>query len=77
MFAGAALLVALGVVVSFSAFRQIEEAAEARKHTYVLINRADDFLSALRDAETGQRGYSLTGDEAILFVFDLLIGMIY
>ena len=64
--AAAALLVALGVAVSFWAFRQIEEAAEARKHTYALIIRADDLLSELRDAETGQRGYSLTGDEVFL-----------
>jgi len=66
LFAGAALLVALVAVVSFWAFSQIEKAAEARKHSDVVINRANDVLSALRDAETGQRGYSLTGDEAFL-----------
>ena len=60
------LIVAVVVVVSFWAFSQIEEAAEARKHTYLVINRADDLLSALKDAETGQRGYLLTGDEAFL-----------
>ena len=63
--AAVALLVALGVA-SFWAFRQIEEAADARRHTFVVINRAEDLLSALRDAETGQRGYLLTGDEAFL-----------
>jgi len=63
---GAAALVALGVVASFWAFRQTEDAAAARKHSYDLINRADDLLSALKDAETGQRGYLLTGDEAFL-----------
>jgi signal transduction histidine kinase/DNA-binding response OmpR family regulator len=66
LFAGAALLVALGVAVSFWAFRQIEEAAEMRKHTYGVLNRADDLLSAMKDAETGQRGYLVTGDEAFL-----------
>ena len=54
------------VVLSFWSFRQIETAAEARKHTYTLIIRADALLSELKDAETGQRGYSLTGDEAFL-----------
>ncbi|NTW37824.1 MAG: hypothetical protein HGB17_17310, partial [Syntrophobacteraceae bacterium] len=34
--------------------------------TYGAIISADDFLSELRDAETGQRGYSLTGDELFL-----------
>ena len=62
----AALLVALGVVVSFWSFRQIEKAAEARQQTYAAIKGADDLLSAVKDAETGQRGFSLTGDEAFL-----------
>jgi two-component system CheB/CheR fusion protein len=65
--AGVVLLIAAAVVVvSFWAFSQMEKAAEARKHTYVVISRAGDLLSALRDAETGQRGYSLTGNEAFL-----------
>ena len=62
----AALLVTLGVVAFFWSFSQIEGAAEARKHTKVIIDSAEDLLSKLRDAETGQRGYSLTGDEAYL-----------
>ena len=64
--AGAALLVALVVVLSFWAFRQIETSTAARKHTYTLISRANALLSEMKDAETGQRGYSLTGDEAFL-----------
>jgi diguanylate cyclase (GGDEF)-like protein/PAS domain S-box-containing protein len=63
--AGATLLIAV-VVLSFWAFTQIKEAAEARRHTYLILNRAENLLSELRDAETGQRGYSLTGDEAFL-----------
>jgi len=66
LFAGAALLVALGAVISFSAFKQIEATAAARKHTFVVLSRADDLLSALRDAETGQRGFLLTGEESFL-----------
>ena len=65
-FAGAVLLVALIAAGSFWAFRQIKMAAEARAHTYQLIDRANALLSALKDAETSQRGYSLTGDEAYL-----------
>ncbi|MFZ2655516.1 MAG: PAS domain S-box protein [Victivallales bacterium] len=63
--AGAVLLAGL-VAVSFWAFKQIKEAAGERKHTYEIINRADALLSALKDAETGQRGYALTGDEKFL-----------
>ncbi|WP_198674868.1 PAS domain S-box protein [Rhodoferax ferrireducens] len=64
--AGAALLLALGVGVLFWSFNQIEDAAEMRKRTHGVLNSADDLLSALKDAETGQRGYLLTGDEAFL-----------
>ena len=64
--AGAVLLVALVVTMSLWAFKQMERTAEARKHTFLVLNRADDLLSALKDAETGQRGYLLTGDEAFL-----------
>ena len=63
---GAALLVALVVVLSFWAFSQIEASTAARKHTYNLISEANALLSAMKDAETGQRGFSLTGDEAFL-----------
>ena len=66
LLAGTALLVALGVGASFRVFRQVEAAGEARKHAFVVINSANDLLSELRDAETGQRGYTLTGDKAFL-----------
>src|SRR4051812_10800042 len=63
---GAALLAALVVVLSFWAFQQIEASVEARLHTYTLISKANALLADVTDAETGQRGYSLTGDEAFL-----------
>ena len=52
--AGSILLIALGVVVSFAAFSQIEKAAEARKHARVVIISADNLLSELINAETGR-----------------------
>jgi two-component system cell cycle sensor histidine kinase/response regulator CckA len=64
--AGLALLLALVVALSFRALGHVEAAAEARKRSYALIIRADALLSDLRDAETGERGYLLTGDEAFL-----------
>ena len=62
----AVLLVAVGMAVSFLAFSQMKAAAEARKHSSAVLNSANNLLSALRDAETGQRGYLLTGNEAFL-----------
>jgi len=63
---GAAVLAALVVVLSFWAFRQIEDSVAARLHTYTLISNANSLLSDITDAETGQRGYSLTGNETLL-----------
>ena len=65
-FVAAVLLVALGVVISLWTFRQIGEAAGVRKHTFAVITEASRFLSALADAESGQRGFLLTGDESFL-----------
>jgi PAS domain S-box-containing protein len=39
-------------------------------HSYRVLNAADTLLSNLRDAETGQRGYLLTGDEKYLEPFE-------
>jgi PAS domain S-box-containing protein len=64
--AGAALLVVLVAVLSFWAFSQIETSSAARKQAFSLIIRADALLSDLANAETGQRDYLLTGDEAFL-----------
>lgn len=63
---GAALFVALGGVLSFWIFQQIETAADDRKRSFILLSRANDVLGSMIDAETGQRGFSLTGDEALL-----------
>jgi PAS domain S-box-containing protein len=60
------VIVVLGVAVSFKAFKQLDEAAEARNHSNLVIKSANDLLSELKDAETGQRGYSLTGNEVFL-----------
>ncbi|MDD5335842.1 MAG: CHASE3 domain-containing protein, partial [Rhodoferax sp.] len=64
--AGAALLVLLGVSVAFLSFRQIGDSAEARKQAFTAVGDANELLSSLKDAETGQRGYLLTGDDTFL-----------
>ena len=64
--AAAALMLALAIVGSFWAFSQIEESAQARKHGFIEMKDAYDLLSKLSDAETGERGYALTGDATFL-----------
>ena len=76
--AGAALLVALEVSASFQAFWQIEESAAERAQTHDIITKAGNWLSALKDAETGQRGYLITGEDSFLVpylrVHDNIVG---
>jgi PAS domain S-box-containing protein len=62
----AALLLALGVVVSFWSFHQTDEASKARKHVFEVLIRTNALLSELKDAETGQRGYLLSANPAFL-----------
>ena len=64
--AAAVLLAALVLAASFWTFRQSKDAAAERQRTSDLVSRAQVLLSDLKDAETGQRGYLLTGDEAYL-----------
>ena len=60
------LLVAGGIAFMFWSYQQISDAAIARQHTRQVISMANDLLSGLKDADTGQRGYALTGNEAYL-----------
>jgi PAS domain S-box-containing protein len=62
----AAIMVVMSVAVSFWAFKQVQASAEQRKHIRIMLDEGNMLLSSLKDAETGQRGYLLTGDEAFL-----------
>ena len=61
-----ALSVALMVAASFWSFQQIEDAAAARQRNDTLLAQVYEVKAALVDAETGERGFLLTGDEAFL-----------
>ena len=68
----AVLLVALLAGSSFWSFNQAEKAAQTREKIHLVLNKADDLLSAIKDAETGQRGYLLTGNEAFLEHYEIV-----
>jgi PAS domain S-box-containing protein len=55
-----------GVLYTFWSYHQIEAASNDRRDSRIIISAADDVLSAIKDAETGQRGYALTGNETYL-----------
>jgi PAS domain S-box-containing protein len=62
----AALTVVAAIAATFWTFNQIQEATVAREHIQLVIQNADNLLSALKDAETGERGYLLTNDDDYL-----------
>jgi len=52
--------------VSYQNTRSLTETAQRVTHTHVVITDLEDLLSTLQDAETGQRGYVITGEERYL-----------
>lgn len=65
-FAALVAVATLTVAFSFQTYRELETVADARRNTFESIIRAGNILSELKDAETGQRGFALTGDETFL-----------
>ncbi len=72
----AILLVVAAVTVSLWSYRQIEQAVVAQTSTNVVLSEANGLLSALKDAETGQRGFLITGNERFLEPYVAALGSI-
>jgi two-component system CheB/CheR fusion protein len=62
-------LIGLGWIHDVNA-RRLLEANRWVVHSYQVLGSTDDVLGMLRDAETGQRGYLLTGNESYLAPYD-------
>ena len=52
--------------ISYVNTRQFQQTAGLQTHTHVVLTTITDLLSALQDAETGQRGYLITGADRYL-----------
>src|SRR4029077_17818823 len=64
---GTALVILIGVgVVSFRSMVRNGEDRVWVTHTYIESGKVDAVLTNLLDAETGQRGYLLTGEKSYL-----------
>jgi methyl-accepting chemotaxis protein len=67
--AGFALSFLLLLAIGFVAFQSISSLTQTNElvvHTHDVIEHITELLSLAKDAETGQRGYIITGDEAYL-----------
>ena len=62
--ASIALIVIAGL--SYRSLRERTATTERTTHTIAVLDQVEAVLSTLKDAETGQRGYLLTGDENYL-----------
>jgi CHASE3 domain sensor protein len=65
----AIIAIALIAFVTWQALRTREAAAASVSNTLEIIQQLESVLSSLIDAETGQRGYMLTGEERYLEPF--------
>src|SRR5882757_11124927 len=52
--------------VSYDSTAKLIDSAEWVRHTHEVLNGLDEVLSAMKDAETGQRGYIITGEARYL-----------
>jgi methyl-accepting chemotaxis protein len=60
----------LSGVISFSYNRLLKDYRDVVDHTFEVISTIDNTLLRLQDAETGQRGFIITGDESYLAPFE-------
>jgi signal transduction histidine kinase len=62
----AAGVVALNAWFGFRAIQALHDSEYWVAHTWQVINQVESIMSSAKDAETGSRGYVLTGNEAYL-----------
>jgi signal transduction histidine kinase/CHASE3 domain sensor protein len=68
-FAAALLILGAISVAAILSLHQQQASAQRVHHTHEVIDRLERLLSAMTDAETGMRGYVLTGEEPFLEPF--------
>jgi PAS domain S-box-containing protein len=64
------LLLVANAVIAFRNTRQLHTDAHWVSHTQEVLDSLDDLLSTVKDAETGERGFLITGDERYLKPYD-------
>jgi CheY-like chemotaxis protein/CHASE3 domain sensor protein len=70
-----AIFVSIGWLTSLNMIA-IKQSGYLETHTYIVIHELDELLSALKDAETGQRGFIITGDDKYLEPYDSSLAVI-
>src|ERR1700750_1076851 len=60
------LLLLVSAIASYTSITNLLSNQKMVNHTSLVINRLESVISVLKDAETGQRGFLLTGKEEFL-----------
>lgn len=63
-------------LIAYSNTRTISQNSEKVVHTHEVITSLDTLISYVKDAETGQRGYLMTGQDSYLEPYNVAKGMI-
>ena len=66
----AVLLVAANAIVAYRAVGVLEQSQNWVQHTYAVIAQVEIIMGSAKDAETGERGYLITGDSRFLEPYD-------
>src|SRR5579864_1591743 len=77
--AGFAVAFALLAIIGFSAYRSIDTLTKTSylvAHTHLVMEKIAGVLSLLKDAETGQRGFVITGDDTFLEPYQTATGSV-
>jgi CHASE3 domain sensor protein len=74
---GFALALAALVVIGWVSYRSTASLIETStwvEHTHLVLENLDELLSTMKDAETGQRGFLITGEERYLEPYNTALG---
>src|SRR4030095_5519618 len=73
---GLAILL-INALVSYRATRRLIDNERLVGHTHEVISELDDVMSTMDDAETGERGYLLTGEKSYLEPYQSAVSAIH
>ncbi len=76
VFAAVLMIVVAVGVLSYIGIHRIVETNRWVHHTYEVRERLDKVFSDLQDAETGQRGFILTGEDRYLEPYETAVGVL-
>src|SRR5688500_13765700 len=72
----AIVLLALSIVLMFRSTGQLRSATSGVAHSHQVTNGLESVLSLAKDAETGHRGFVITGDPRYLEPYDAAITVV-